>query len=309
MRRCTLSSLAVFAVVIVMTVSAQAAELQWSGGVTLTESSDQSGIFSRIEVCRSGQVIGCWFSTSGVLPQVFPGPDIMVYGDFPGISRIEEVVLSPDHGITKWPAKLCKGKGYTVKTPPAYPGGYSLEWGVSSKDKHNRLTLVIIPINWSSQRRSAAANHLMVQEAPLGWEQMSDQQLFAFLRGFVPAWATPDPSVVAQMQMMQPVQIPALEPTPTPAPATEQAKEDPPQRPIEQPVTLVLLYGKSRQIVSAGLDMSKIEPGTVIRFRRDGQLILDACVQTISDNRVVCRASSRNAIQNGDSISIIQGGN
>jgi len=301
-RRTLISSLAVFAVVIVMTVSAQATELQWSGGVTLTESSDQSGIFSRIEVCRSGQVIGCWFSTSGVLPQVFSGPKVMAYGDFPGISRIETVVLSPDHGKTRWVACLVPGKGYQVSIPALPAGGYGLEWGVESKDKHNRLTLIIIPINWSSHRRSSAANHFMVQSAPLGWQDMSDQQLFAFLRGFVPSWATPDPSVLAQMAMMQqsattPVAAPV-------APKQLTAPLPPPAKPVAlEEVSLRLLKGDLFVDVPRVTLPQGVSEDTVLVFKRDDKVVMIARVIEISGRSVKAEVVDQSdELQAGDSI-------
>jgi len=151
----------------------------------------------------------------------------------------------------------------------------------------------------------------MVQTTPAGWEQWSDFQVYAFLRGFVPGQATPDPAVLAQMQMMQPAPAPqppaaveaAQAPMPAPAPAATI-----PQKPSEQPVTLVLLYGKGRQVLMVGLDMSLIAKGAVIRFRRDGNPVLDACVKTVSSDRVVCDASSQEAIKDGDSITVLQGG-
>jgi hypothetical protein len=209
-----------------------AQDLSWSSGISITEMTPQSGIFSHIDVVRVKQgVIGSWFSTANILPVLVKSPclNYEAYGDFPGITKIEKVVLSPDDGATEWPACQIVGKGWKVGVPfatqtvyrqvtekvkvhgkkttvtrnVAYtvaglePGGYGWKWGVYSRDKKNRLVLWIIPISYTTTRVSSAANHIMVQQAPAGFESFTDQMMFAHLRGFVPVWATPDPAFIA----------------------------------------------------------------------------------------------------------------
>ncbi len=78
----------------------------------------------------------------------------------------------------------------------------SLEWKLAVRDKHNRIIILIIPITFDTTRRLSMGFDIMVQCAPANFEALSDLQVFSLLRGFVPAWATPDPAVLAQAQML-----------------------------------------------------------------------------------------------------------
>ena len=115
------------------------------------------------------------------------------------------------------------------------------------------------------------------------------------------------PRAAAQMSGGAPVNPQAMQTPPAPAPAPQPVKEVQPQRPTEKPVTLVLLCGKSRQVIIAGLDMSIVSKGTVIRFRRNGSPVVDAKVDAVSSDRVTCQASGKAVVKDGDSISIIGG--
>ena len=227
--------------ILTMIAPSMAQNYTWGGcgAISITEMTSQSGVFSHIDAtrcdCECPHIIAGWFSTAGILPCLVKADGISytAYGDFSGIARIEKVVLTPDGGATQWCANMVIGKGWRVDVPMGMrvntnekiesesccpgkttriicqeektcvglePGGYSLEWGVWSRDKKNRMMFIIIPINFSSTRLSVAANHLMVQSGCIGG--MSDQQVFSLLRGFVPAWATPDPAVMMQQQVV-----------------------------------------------------------------------------------------------------------
>lgn len=112
----------------------------------------------------------------------------------------------------------------------------NLEWRVASLDEHNRLMIWIVPINWLSTRVTTVSSAIMVQQAPVGFENYSDQMAFAYLRGFSPAWASPDPAVLAQAKMLDsllnpmPQMQPQMQPQPLPQPVYQ---------PVQQPIAVV----------------------------------------------------------------------
>lgn len=334
MRRTLIVLMLVVAVVVGFSTVVQASgALQWSGGISITERTNLSGIFSRLEVSYRGKLLGCWFSNSGVLPQYFQGLDADVIGVFSGIQKIQRVELSPDHGLTKWPAELVEGKGFRVTLPDLPANPYTFEWGVWSRDKHNRLILVIIPISWSSVRKSAESFNLMVQTAPPGWWEMSEVMMFAQLRGFVSAWATPDMAVLAQEQALQNMQAsalsgpeclgmggatstgiqvgegqlleePAVEPSLVEKPWAEeyQYRLSPPQM-VE--VMLILVAGERQIEVPVRLDLSGVRKGTQLCFWRDEVVVLVAEVTRVIENRAI-EATIPDAMQlcRGDRITL-----
>lgn len=225
----TLKILVIMTVICMIAVAptwAQAISL--SGAINQTESTNQSGIFSTLNAAlRCGGPIGGWSSTSGTMAVFFNGPTYDAGVSLPGVDNVCHVWLTPDHGKTQWEAKQVAKEGYQLCLPYLTPGRiHTLEWIVQSKDKHNRLTIVFIPFNWSSKRTNSMANHVMVQMAPQGWEMMNELQVYACLRGFVPAWATPDPAILAQQQFTQPQQ--QTQPTNT-------VQQDPPPAQLQQP--------------------------------------------------------------------------
>lgn len=230
----TLIALVLLAVVMLTAGSVAASDLQWSGGVTLTETKESAFLGSRLDALHNDRLLGTWFSSSSQLPQVVQGVQLWAFGDFTGISKVEKVVLSPDHGKTQWPAELIEGKGYGVELPEMIAGGYALEWGVYSKDKHNKLMLIVIPVSWSSGRTSTVLNHLMVQAAPFGSEGWNEDMWFSCLRGFVSSVATPDMGYLAQQQAVaqmvpappKPDPIPIVQPKPVPAPKADMQSDN-----------------------------------------------------------------------------------
>lgn len=256
-RSLTICILAAIMVVAVVPTWAQA--VNFSGGVSITEMTPQSGVFSHIDMAYKGRVIGGWFSTAGYLPVLVKSNDLTytAYGDFPGITKIQKVVLTPDGGKTQWPATLVPGKGWQVAIPfgtrtqtvqtvkdvrvrgnrtekvvveetqtviGLEPGGYALQWGVESRDQRNRVMIIIIPMNFSSMRTSYAANHVMVQREVANIAVLNDAAINIYLRehGFQPAVDTFSPAVMAAMQMGQPTQ-----PT-QPVQPVQPPKADPP---------------------------------------------------------------------------------
>lgn len=313
-------------VICVMAVeSAIAGEFNWSAGISLTEKESGVQIGSRIEASREGRFIGSWFSSSGQLPVMVMGLDYDAFGDFPAIRNILEVVLSPDHGKTEWSAEQVEGKGYTVDLPTLPSGSYGLEWLVVSKDKHNKLMLIIIPINWNSRRATGATNHAMVQHPPLESESFSDQQWFALLRGFVPAWASFDPAFLAQQQMAGqsapqgqspqgtvPETIPQVAPPPSPPPAPK-APSYPEDNShphnsyngdeADVTVTLALLDGHWKE--SARSIIPSVPNGGKLIFRRAGVVVAEATVTRVIPGRLIeARVIKGGGVRPGDKISM-----
>lgn len=273
------------------TRTVQAADFVWNGAVSITEMAPQSGIFSHIDMAHRGQIIGSWFSTAGILPILVGSDDLsyVAYGDFPGITKIQKVVLTPDGGATQWPASQIVGKGWQVNIPfgtrtvttqevkdvkvrgnrtekviceerktiiGLEPGGYALEWGVWSRDKKNRLMLIIIPICYSSTRVSSAANHVMVQRQQVDIGRLNEFALQIYLRehGFQPATDGLSPAVMAAQQMGQPQPQPASAMTPQPQPQPKTVKVETTVKvdgvvraEVTTKVTLVFWKGSARQ--------------------------------------------------------------
>ena len=283
-----------FLVIAVAMTTPVLADLNWSSGITLTEKESGIQIGSRIEAMHGRYLIGCWFSSSGQLPVMVQGLGYNAFGDFPGINKIQKVVLSPDHGKTEWPADQIEGKGYFVPIPNLLAGGYGLEWGVTSKDKHNRLLLVIIPINWSSTRSSSATNHAMVQMAPMGYENFSDQQWYACLRGFVPAWATVDPSYAALVQASQPP-VQQVVPQSEKEAVVETTNFD-------GEVTLILDYGKKQDEFPVNIT-ADISVGQKIVFRRSGRFVAEAEITDLMAGKFIqARVIKGGYVQSQDGI-------
>lgn len=310
MRR-TLIVFMLVAIAMAMALPAFAGDLNWSAGVTLTQSEAGVQIGSRIEASRNGRLIGAWFSSSGQLPIMVQGLDYDAFGDFPGIRKIQRVVLSPDHGQTVWEGENVQGKGYRVIIPKLKRGSLGLEWGVTSKDKHNRLLLIVIPINWNSHRSSSSTNQAMMQQEPPGSENFTDQQWFGWLTGFVPASATWDPAFVAKQQMLSqqsafvvtpaPVVIPTLAP-PAPAPFEErpiiQPKEGETTR-QEMPARFIRI-----ERVSAIDFTAHVDKGDRLTFKRHGKFVAEGVVIIWDDNdkSVEIGITKGGSVLNGDEI-------
>lgn len=299
----------------VIVVPVEAGELNWSAGVTLTEKESAINIGSLIEASRGDRLIGCWFSSTGQLPIMVRGLEYNAFGQFPGIRNIQKVVLSPDHGLTEWPAELVEGKGYCVPIPNLQVGGYGLEWGITSKDKKNRLMLVIIPINWSSTRVSSATNQTMVQEKPDGCYGFSDAQWYCQLKpgGFIPAKASFDPANVAYQQaatavsnqVSQPQQVATLAPTISPKYQPEPTRYAPIAKETEE-IMMVLKGNTPAEFpvtISAGL-----EKDDKLVFRRNDRFIAEATITEVVSGRFIeAKITKGSGVRSQDSI-FIKGG-
>lgn len=296
MRRSTLMLLVVLFASFTASVSFAAdTKMQWSSGVTLMESSGQTEIGTRLEVTNNGELIACWFSKSGVLPIVFDGLALTAYGDFGGIEKIESVVLSPDGGKTQWPAQFNEGLGWMVQLPRFEVGSWSLEWGVRSKDRHNRVTLIIIPINWSSHRTTQTSNYLMVQTAPLGWEQMPKEMAFAYLRGFVSSWATPDPAVIAAQAMMAGGGAQAGSRPGTPTLPTKPAAR-------YEKIVLKLVYRGELIEIPVTVDINTLKKDLPIYFMRDGHQVATAKIDNDSPYRTIDATVTSGNLAGGEKV-------
>ena len=297
MRLRTLMLLSLAAVVMMMATAGQAENLQWSGGINLTEQTNQSGISSRLETFHNGELVACWFSTSGILPVVFNGLQTVAYGDFTGINKIERVVISPDSGKTQWQAEMVEGRGWLVDVSNLAPGSYSLEWGVVSKDRHNRLTLIIIPINWSSRRSSQTTNYLMVQSAPAGFEAMPKEMVFAYLRGFVPSWAMPDPSVVASQAVVGGAMASmAGAPIPTPTPQAQTSLGKP------EKVILLLVYHGELMEIPVTVETTTLKKDQKIYFKRGGRYVATAQITNVIWHKAIEATVTAGSIVGGENV-------
>lgn len=246
MRR-TLTISLIVAILLIAVAPSLAQGIVWSGNaVSVTESTELSGVTTRINAKRNGQPLAGFTSKSGICAEIVAHPS-MTYPcslETAGIANIHGAIITPDHGKTIWPATLIPGKGYTVNLPigpiqvtltkkvpkevecskyiffhgkktvwideeyqavmPGLPIGemVGLEWRVLSKDKHNKLRLVVIPISWDSSRTNSINVSVLVQQAPVGLDKMTDLMVFAHLRGFEPAWSSPDPAVFVRQKMV-----------------------------------------------------------------------------------------------------------
>lgn len=265
MRRSLTTSILVIIAMVAM-ASAVIAEngLSIGGGVTLTESASGVSMGSRIDACRkytekcketerlgfTYKPIASWFSSTSMMPFLVMtksafreavGPKSVVYRaavDFNNVTNIEKVELTPDHGLTVWEATNVALKGYQVEIPYLPSGGYGLEWKVTSRDKHNRLMIIFIPISWSSNRTNGVVQQVMVQSAPEGSSDFTDEQWVSMLSpAFQPATALPDPGYLAkraaQRQVLAQMTKPAAPADPPPAPAPAPVVQ-PRTQPVEQ---------------------------------------------------------------------------
>jgi hypothetical protein len=197
--------IAAITIVLLMAQFASADGLSWSGGLNLTEKEGQAALASRIEAFRGDNMVGYWVSSSNMLPQlVSDGMTYDMFVDFVGIDAVQSVEISPDNGLTVFPAENVPTKGYRIRLPADIrPGTYGFKAGVRSKDRRNRLVFLILPICWSSGRSSGMLQQLVVQSPPAGSNTYDDVMWFACMRGFLPAQASPDPNYIMQQKAVQ----------------------------------------------------------------------------------------------------------
>lgn len=69
-------------------------------------------------------------------------------------------------------------------------GANTVLYRVEHTDNHGKLRLVLIKISWRKAGSTDMAFRLGVQLRPPDWMTMVKEEIFKFLRGFIPAWAT-----------------------------------------------------------------------------------------------------------------------
>lgn len=351
----TISSFLIAVFILAITVVPARADFSWSGNaISITEFGGPTGLSSVCNAKRNGYPMGGWTSTAGVLPQVVAAPGMTYEMTLKtvGILRIEEAILTPDSGLTCWQANLIPNKGYTVSLPLGYgtvrtlckvprlnhpdkfdsqwldvpssglPTGEmsGVEWRVKSRDQHNRLVIFIIPISWSSTRTTCTGSAIMVQQAPDGFDSLSNLMVFACLRGFVPAWAIIDPAVLVQQQMVNGGGIPQPQPILPPTPSVQQPQTYQPPiqpKPIYQApkpergdqlsgvqvdgyvetrvpakatrqlssVTIIVWKGEESQTWRHQvLDLSRYQAGQIVEFRNGRQVVAAAEVNCVKND-------------------------
>jgi len=335
--------------------------LSVGGGVTLTESA--SGVFmgSRIDACRkiaekcqeTGRLgftyrpIAAWASSTSMMPFLVmskaPGrPVYWAMPDFNNVENIVKVELTPDHGLTTWEATNVALKGYQVEIPYLSPGVYGFEWKVTSKDKHNRLMIIFIPISWSSNRTNGMVQQVMVQSAPEECWNFSDEQWVSLLSpAFQPLTALPDPGYLAkravqQQTLNQMTQSAPADPPPAPAPKPTVEPRRPRLRPVEQPKPVAKqrreepkdddgfvpdvpendsevynLDGEYRLVLTGSVERSfkvnlsgKIAQGSKVVFDRNGIEALSASITDVKSGKIFAEVDEvgSKGIQPGDKI-------
>lgn len=364
-RTLTISILVIIAMVVMVSVAnAATSALSVGGGVTLTESASGVSMGSRIDACRkttekcneTGRLvftykpIASWFSSTGMMPFLVMtksafrdaiGPKSVCYRaavDFNNVENIVKVELTPDHGLTVWEAENVALKGYQVEIPYLSAGGYGLEWKVTSRDKRNRLMILFFPINWNSNRTNGVVQQTMVQSAPEGSSDFTDEQWVSMLSpAFQPATALPDPGYLAkraaQRQVLAQMTQPAAPADPPPAPAPAPVVQ-PRTQPAEQPKPAAKhreekrddgyvpanndpapkvynLNGKYRLVLTGSIKRSfevnlsgRVQQGSKVVFDRNGVEAVTASISDVSDGRIFAEVDKvgSKGIQAGDKI-------
>lgn len=251
---------ALIAILVIAVAPVRAQDMNWSVATSLnyTESTPQSGIFSHMDWVRplpcgigdpnywlnpkKTDVIGTWFSTASVLPNlVKDGKNkYIAIGDLIGFElyKIQKVRLSPDGGVTQWVANLIPGKGWCVDAPMGTTtetlevkqdqkgkgkevttvtttvtrqniglevGGFALQWGLEVKDQKNKTRFLFFAFTTTSVRKASAGQHIMVQASKVDIDRLNDiaRQLYIREHGFQPATDEASPAVLAAQQMYQ----------------------------------------------------------------------------------------------------------
>lgn len=236
----------IITITLVVVAPSWAQTINWTGGVSVTETTDAAGLSSTINAKRFNRPIGGSSTKMGV-QFVITAHSSMTYEctlKTVGIdqSKIVDAILTPDGGKTSWVPIFVPGKGFTMILPvgtamvntrcrvllpkrrpkdkdvweeqtmlipvTALAAGEmaSLEWKLAVRDKKNTIRIIIIPITWTSERRLAMGTDVMVQQAMPDFDRIpntvgGDHLAFAYLRGFIPGWASPDPATLAALQM------------------------------------------------------------------------------------------------------------
>lgn len=357
MRRTLIVLLLVVALAAATRTVRAAVDIGGSAVIGVRSETPQSAIGSRIEIPYTLQdgtkLVFPWLSVTGKTPFWFEGLEVDVTLVSANIRKIKAVWLTPDHGLTRWPAKLVPLKGYTVHfdATPKYKTvkkdgreeraqtnpylaqrSHALEWIVDSDDKKSQFIALVPLFNWSSGRESAATNMVVVQRAPAGWQQMTEDQIYSHLRGFEPVTATPDPAIVAAQQIQQqmappppPAPTPAPQPTPAPAPTVQPTPApDPPPPAIQQegairstvpeppkPVMVkVTLVFRRGAVPKTWRDQPIVKDcfrtGQIVEIRRDGQLVGAAEVWLVRPDLVEFQIFRGNYPASGDRIVIAE---
>ena len=331
MKRCYLITMIV--ALVAMVAPSQAQSFNWSANaVSITQFEGPTGLSSRINAKRVNRPLGGWTSQTGILPVIVAADDMRY--DFTlstaGIFKIEQAILTPDHGKTVWPMTLIDGKGYTTALPigptrvrlkcqrkvekhhwwgssndteeyeddftmPGLtPGEMSnIESRVTSRDKHNKLIIVVIPISWDSTRVTCAGSAIMVQTPPLGFCNLPDTQAFAYLRGFLQSWATPDMAVIVAQNMptLPSTPAPPVQPAPQPAPPAYQPAQQVAPAPLPAPTPPPVSDGTTR--VTASAAATTTTTGTTVTASASANVTTTAPAPRIPATVVVWKAGEK----------------
>lgn len=316
MRRTLIGLSIVVIAIMAMTATAVLADTNFGIGINKTTKSPASWIASRMEVFNR-DMIGMWSSTMGSMPVLFEGLEVVIYGDFTGYRHIRDVYLTAAHGQEKFQWRASKNdkkiKVYQVVLPRLALGAYNLKWRVISRDEVKELDLFLFQINTLSKRETNASNHLLVQRAPANWDALTDQQAYVYTRGLVSAWATPDPAVLAQQQMLnqmsQPQPMPPVQVSPTPpAPIPSSAPIVESSAPVDDDDGVLVEYGATLKLYHSNRNCSslkfngsaRLKRGDILIFSRDGQEVAE--VKIISLDPIAARLLW-GRVREGDSIS------
>lgn len=134
------------------------------------------------------RLLGGWSQNQGELPT--PTDKTMaeckIFGI--GFEKIVEVGLSPDMGLTRYPAVPTPGKGYIVNLDMSKFGlGMSgLNWYVIHMDNRGRLVIVILVFSWAEKGIAQGGCFLHVVRAPEDWNEMPDNLKLSYCHGFLP---------------------------------------------------------------------------------------------------------------------------
>lgn len=237
-----------------------------SGGVSLTQGTPETHLGSRVDALWGNQIIASWCSTTGKqLKMPHPGICYMAGLDFTGIRNIvcEGVELTPDDGITCWRAAKVAGKGWRVVIPVDWIrkcgtgaftlGAYGLKWKVTSRDKENRLVIIFIPINWTSNRSSEVLNQVLIQEAPSYLYTKEDWALYLqTCCGFDSVIDIPSPEFFARKQAQDQLRAQL------PPPVRESAVADDP--PVKQAVDPLAREDRPLESPAEAGKLARVDP-------------------------------------------------
>ena len=106
-----------------------------------------------------------------------------------------------------------------------------LEWKLAVNDGRRTISIVFIPLTFSFERKLSLGFSFMVQQAMPDFDRIpnsveGDHLAFAYLRGFVPAWASLDPAELMRQKMVSDILNSQSQPPSQPVQPQPQAQPD-----------------------------------------------------------------------------------